>query len=67
MALLKLFIELGKGALFHYYNNSLRRFVKTDDKSAIGMSGHIDVHPHVLIFEDEVKSTGIKTNNQKGE
>lgn len=54
--ILKLFVQLGKGALFHFYDKPLRRFVKTDDKSALSISGHSDIHPHVLIFEDKTET-----------
>lgn len=51
--MLKLFVELLTGDLFHYGDTPDTTNVKTGDTEYVGPDGKHDIHPHVVVIQDK--------------
>lgn len=59
---IKLYIQIPRGHLFHFYDKPTRHLVKSDDTHFIGPVGAPQkIHPHVLVVHEMKKDPEIKT------
>lgn len=67
--MIKLFIELGRSAVFYFYQSQEKKLVKVDHSHYVGPSGTIQkINPHVAIFvDDHTKSTKSIYNQTEGD
>jgi hypothetical protein len=55
---IKLFLELKKSQIFHFYDKPGRKLVKSDSSHYVGPEGRRRISPTVLVVEDKDKRGG---------